>query len=57
MSSSVLFERTLALRQGFKPLPDYRFDVKLTPIGHGTPPTYFTFLRTAINGFREKLRA
>jgi hypothetical protein len=32
MSSSVLFERTLALRQGFKPLSDYRFDAKLTPM-------------------------
>jgi hypothetical protein len=26
-------ERTFALRQGFKPLPDYRFYVKLSPIG------------------------
>ena len=24
-------ERTLALRQGFQPLSDYRFNVKLTP--------------------------
>ena len=26
-------ERTLALRQGFQPLSDYRFNVKLTPMG------------------------
>ncbi|TAH26362.1 MAG: hypothetical protein EAZ09_00880 [Oscillatoriales cyanobacterium] len=32
-SSSVLFERTFALRQGFKPLPDYWLYLKLTPMG------------------------
>src|SRR6476469_924269 len=30
MSSSVLIARTFALRQGFQPLPDCGFDVKLT---------------------------
>ena len=39
MSSSVLFERTFALRQGFKPLPDCRFDVKLTLNGQCRFPT------------------
>jgi hypothetical protein len=33
MSSSVLFERTFALRQGFKPLPDCGSYLKLTPMG------------------------
>jgi len=32
-NSLVLFERTLALRQGFQPLPDYRFYVKFTLMG------------------------
>lgn len=27
-------ERTLALRQGFQPLPDYGFYLKLTPMGN-----------------------
>jgi hypothetical protein len=48
MSSSVLFERTLALRQGFKPLPDCRFDVKLTPMGMAQCP-YFIKLEYVVS--------
>ncbi|MEG4529145.1 hypothetical protein [Microcoleus sp. D2_18a_D3] len=33
MSFLVLIARTLALRQGFQPLSDYRWYVKLTPMG------------------------
>ena len=32
-NSLVLFERTLALRQGFQSLPDYRFYVNFTLMG------------------------
>jgi hypothetical protein len=48
-------ERTSALRQGFQPLSDYRFNVKLTPMGIAVSrlayaskpkkPDFFPFLR------------